>query len=189
MSTRKQKHPRQLAPHPAAHPAAHPGHSIYPAAEIPDEPFFSWEAPEYDFFEKHPRWYWAMGAILLALLIYAIVTNAILMAVVFILVGMLGYFFAEREPRTIQMHIDSDGIRVDDYFYDYENLKSFWIFYEAEEGIRILSLHSRKTFLPHIHIPVGNANPILIREVLIQYLPEIRQELTIIDRLERIIGL
>jgi len=87
------------------------------------------------------------------------------------------------------MEINPDGIKVDNYFYDYDDLKSFWIFYEAEEGIKVLSLHSKKTFLPHIHIPIGNANPILIREVLVHYLPEIRQELTIIDRLEKLIGL
>jgi len=52
-----------------------------------------------------------------------------------------------------------------------------------------LSLHSQKTFLPHIHIPVGDANPILIREVLLNYLPELRQEMTIVDRFSLMIGL
>ncbi|MDI6777607.1 MAG: hypothetical protein QMD77_00275 [Patescibacteria group bacterium] len=154
-----------------------------------DEPTFSWEAPEYEHFEKHPKWYWIMGGILLAIVVYALVTNSILMAIMFILIGMLGYVYAEREPRIIKMQITPDGIQVDNYFYAYNDLKSFWIFYEAEEGIRVLSLHSRKTFLPYIHIPIGNANPILIRETLVQYLPEIKQELTILDRLERLIGL
>jgi len=154
-----------------------------------DEPVFSWEAPEYEFIEKDSRWYWIMGGILLAVIIYALVTNAILMAITFILIGVLGYIFAEREPRTIKMEIDPDGIAVEKYFYEYDDLKSFWIFYEVEEGIKVLSLHSKKTFLPHIHIPIGSANPIQIREVLLNYLPEIRQELSIIDRLSRVIGL
>jgi len=154
-----------------------------------EEPTFPWEAPEYEHFEKHPRWYWVMGVILTAIVVYAIVTNSILMAITFILIGMLGYYFAEREPRIIAMEITPDGVRVDNYFYEYDNLRSFWIFYEVEEGIKLLSLLSQKTFLPHIHIPIGNANPIRIRETLLHYLPEIKQELTIIDRLERIIGL
>ncbi len=154
-----------------------------------EEPSFSWEAPEYEHFEKYPQWYWVMGGILTAIVIYAIITNAILMAITFILIGMLGYIYAEREPRNIKMEITPDGIQVDNYFYAYEDVRSFWIFYEVEEGIKILSLHSKKTFLPHMHIPIGDANPIKIREVLLSYLPEIRQELTIIDRLERLIGL
>lgn len=158
-------------------------------SNVEDEPSFSWDAPEYENIEKHPRWYWITGGILLAIVIYAIVTNAILMAIVFILIGMLGYIFAEREARIIRMDISSDGIKVDNYFYEYDDLKSFWIFYEAKEGIKVLSLHSKKTFLPYIHIPIGNTNPIIIREVLINYLPEIRQELTVFDRLERLIGL
>ena len=164
------------------------GSAVTPVSDA-DEPVFSWEAPEYGHEEKHPKWYWIMGSALLAIIIYAIVTNALLMAITFILIGMLGYVFAEREPRIIQMEINSDEVRVDNYLYPYDGLKSFWIFYEVEVGIKILSLHSQKTFLPHIHIPIGNANPILIRETLINYLPEIRQEFTVIDKLERLIGL
>ncbi len=153
------------------------------------ESVFSWQAPEYEYFQKHPKWYWVMGGILFAIIIYALITNAILMAITFILIGMLGYVYAEREPRIIQVEINPDGIRVDNYFYDYDDIRSFWFFYEVEENFKILSLHSKKTFLPHIHIPIGDANPIKIRETLLNYLPEIKQELTILDRLERIIGL
>jgi len=111
------------------------------------------------------------------------------MAITFILIGMLGYIYAEREPRLIQMEISPDGVIVDKIMYEYDDLKSFWIFYETEANFKVLSLHSKKTFLPHIHIPVGEANPILIREVLLNYLPEIRQEMTIIDRFSLLIGL
>ena len=152
-------------------------------------PTFSWKAHEYEHYEKEPKWYWVMGGILTAIVVYAIVTNAIIMAITFILIGMLGYIYAEREPREIEIAILTEGIRVDNYFYDYDDIRSFWIFYEVEEGLKILSLHSNKTFLPYIHIPVGNANPLKIRETLLSYIPEIKQELTIVDRLERLIGL
>jgi hypothetical protein len=154
-----------------------------------DEPVLSWEAPEYEYIEKHPRWYWVMGILLLAIIVYAIVTNSILMAITFIMIGMLGYVYAEREPRLIHMEINPDGVIVDKLMYEYDDLKSFWIFYEVEAGFKILSLHSKKTFLPHIHIPVGDANPILIREILLNYLPEIRQEMNIVDRFSLMIGL
>ena len=130
-----------------------------------------------------------MGLILLGIIIYAIITNSILMAITFILIGMLGYIYAEREPRQIRMEINAEGVAADRIMYEYDDLKSFWIFYEVEYGFKVLSLHSKKTFLPHIHIPVGDANPILIREVLLNYLPEIRQEMTFVDRVSLIIGL
>jgi hypothetical protein len=158
-----------------------------------EDPFedsaFSWEALEFEKIEKHPRWYWIMGVALLAVIGYALLTNAILMAITFILIGMLGYIHAERDPRTVRVEINPKGIIVDGYIYAYDDIKSFWIFYEIEERIKILSLHSKKTFLPYVHIPVGDANPIQIREVLLNFIPEIRQELTIIDRMERMIGL
>jgi len=154
-----------------------------------DEPVFSWTAPEYEYIEKHPKWYWIMGIALLAIIVYAIITNSILMAITFIMIGMLGYVYAEREPRLIQMEINPDGVVADKIMYEYDDLKAFWIFYEVESGFKVLSLHSQKTFLPHIHIPVGDANPILIREVLLNYLPEIRQEMTPVDRFSLMIGL
>jgi hypothetical protein len=176
--TKSQKHVQR---NPKRHMPANILHS--------EEPFFVWEAPEYEYIEKHPRWYWLMGAILLAIIVYAIVTDSLLMAITFILIGMLGYVYAEREPKIIRMKIDPEGVSADRIMYEYENLKSFWIFYEVEAGFKVLSLHSKKTFLPHIHIPIGDANPILIREVLLNYLPEIRQEMTLVDRLSMMIGL
>jgi hypothetical protein len=174
-----------------------PKHEIAKSAEpdVPanfssnDEPAFGWEAHEYEYTEKHPKWYWIMGIALLAIIIYAIITNSILMAITFIMIGMLGYVYAEREPRLIQMEINPDGVIADKIMYEYDDLKSFWIFYEVESGFKVLSLHSKKTFLPHIHIPVGDTNPILIREVLLSYLPELRQEMTIVDRFSLMIGL
>jgi hypothetical protein len=161
------------------------------ATNIPhsENPVFSWEAPEYEYIEKHPKWYWIMGVILLGIIIYAIVTNSILMAIMFILIGMLGYVYAEREPRQIRMEINPEGVIADRIMYEYSDLKSFWIFYEVDAGFKVLSLHSQKTFLPHIHIPIGDANPIIIREVLLNYLPEIRQEMTLVDHLSLLIGL
>lgn len=153
------------------------------------DPAFSWEAFEYEYIEKHPKWYWIMGAILLGIIVYAIATNSILMAITFVLIGMLGYVYAEREPHKIRMEIGPDGIIADRIMYEYEDLKSFWIFYEIDAGFKVLSLHSQKKFLPQIHIPIGDANPIMIREVLLNYIPEIRQEMTVVDRLSLLIGL
>lgn len=169
--------------------ARHAGHNVPANFSHSEEPVFDWEAHEYEYIEKHPKWYWIMGIALLAIIVYAIITNSILMAILFILIGMLGYVYAEREPRLIHMEINPDGIIADKIMYEYEDLKSFWIFYEVEAGFKVLSLHSKKTFLPHVHIPVGDANPILIREVLLHYLPELRQEMTMVDRFSLMIGL
>jgi hypothetical protein len=166
-----------------------PAHHFPKNISHSDEPVIAWVAPEYESIEKHPKWYWITGGVLLAIIVYAIVTDSILMAITFILIGMLMYVYAEREPRRIRMEINPEGIIADKIIYDYDDLKSFWIFYEVDHGLKALSLHSRKTFLPHIHIPISDANPILIREVLLHYLPEIRQEMTIVDRFSLLIGL
>ncbi|MFA5872141.1 MAG: hypothetical protein WC858_05510 [Parcubacteria group bacterium] len=168
---------------------SHQSAADFQSDDLLGNPTFSWEALEFEKIEKHPRWYWIMGIALLAIIGYALITNAILMAITFILIGMLGYIHAERDPRVIEIEINQKGIIVDGYMYAYDDIKSFWIYYEVEERIKILSLHSKKTFLPFVHIPVGDANPIQIRELLLNFIPEIRQELTIIDRMERMIGL
>jgi hypothetical protein len=182
-----ESHPHRIIMNTPRH--KNPTHRMPANISQNDDPVFAWEAHEYEYIEKHPKWYWVMGIILLAIVIYAIVTNSILMAITFILIGMLGYYFAERDPRLIQMEISPEGVVVDRTLYEYDDLKSFWIFYEVEAGFKVLSLHSQKTFLPHIHIPIGDANPILIREVLLNYIPELRQEMTFVDRMSLLIGL
>lgn len=144
-----------------------------------------WEAPEFEAYEKSDRWYLIFGAFIVAIIIYALVTNSPLMAITFILLGVVGYIYMQKDPRIITFSITSLGIVADKEMYLYENIKSFWIFYDPPHD-KTLSLHTNASMLPFIHIPIEDEDPTQLREILVQFIDEKKQSPSMINTLEKI---
>lgn len=143
-----------------------------------------WSAPEFFYFEKTEIWFAVSGLIAIIIFITALWTRNILFA----LLVFLGYFsitiYAIKKPRDIDININSQGIKIDRTLYTYDNLKSFWIFYEPPT-LKEISLLSKKKIMPHIKIPIGAQDPAAIRKVLVQYLREKKQDESLIDNITR----
>jgi len=144
----------------------------------------SWTAPEFEQYQKSKSWFIITGAIAGLLFLYALLTKNFLFA---LLIG-LSYFiittYAAKSPKEIKISITPKGIKIDRIFYQFENLKSFWIFYDPPQ-IKELSLRSKKTIMPYIKIHLGQESPVIIRKILIKYLPERKHKESITDNLAR----
>lgn len=149
-----------------------------------EEALFSWQAPEFESFEREKRWYLWVALILLAIIGYATYTNSPVMAITFILIGVVGYIYLNKEPRTLDFRITAKGITVGKDFYDFESIDSFWIF-ENSTQFDILSLHIKSRFMPFIQIPFPEEMSVKLRFLLRDYIPEEKQELTLADSLEK----
>lgn len=147
-----------------------------------------WRAPEYEKYEKGRRWYLYAALALLAIIGYAIYTNSPIMAITFILIGVVGYIFINREPRVIDFAVTRDGVLAGRELYDFDNIKSFWIFYEPHD-IKVVSLHTKSLMMPYAHIPIHEEDPVRIRGILLQYIPEVKQEPSLVDTFERLLGI
>ena len=145
-----------------------------------------WQAPEFEVYEKSDRWYLFAGVFLLAIIIYAMFTNGPIMAITFILVGIVGYIHMQKEPRIVTFTITTEGIIADKDMYLYENIHSFWIFYEPHHT-EIISLHTKASMLPYVHIPLQDEDPVHIREIMLPYIPEIKQEQSLVDTVEKVL--
>ena len=150
------------------------------------EIFHSWQAPEFEVYEKGTRWYIVGFIFMLAIVAYALFTNSSIMAITFILLGIVGFIHLQRDPRLVDFQLTSKGVFADNQLYTYENIFSFWIFYE-EPNIKIISLHTKASMLPYVHIPIHDEDPVLIREILLTYIPEIKQDPSLIDALARVL--
>ena len=143
-----------------------------------------WTAPEFTQYSKSQSWFNISALIAFGLVVWAALTKNILLIIIIV----LGYFsvvaFGLKQPRKIHLAITSKGIMIDNLLYTYNNLKSFWIFYSPPE-IKELSLRSKKMTMPFIKIPLGEQNPVEVRKILLKYLPEKKQEESIIDNLAR----
>jgi uncharacterized membrane protein len=145
-----------------------------------------WQAPEFEVYEKSGRWYIIFALFIIAIVIYALVTNSVIMAITFILLGVVGYIYLQKDPRTITFSITSLGVIADKQLYPYENIKSFWIFYHPPVD-KTLSLHTNASMLPFVHIPIANEDPVAMREVLLQYINEKKQDPSLVNTLEKVL--
>ncbi len=143
-----------------------------------------WSAPEFNQYSKSKSWFMVTGVIASGLFLWALLTKNFLFG---LLIG-LAYFsivtYGLKTPRNIRLAITTKGIRINQTLYEFDNLKSFWIFYDPPE-IKELSLRSKKIVMPYIKIPLGEQNPTAVRRLLIKYLPERKQTESLIESLAR----
>jgi hypothetical protein len=132
----------------------------------------------------------AVGAIGVGLIAYFAISNNYL-AALFFFVALITLVFgvATRKGRRIICTLKADGIAVNRAFYPYSHLKSFWIFYDPP-SLQELSIKSKKVLGGrYLRIPLESEDPVKIREVLLKFLPEKREEQGLASVFAKIIGL
>ena len=150
--------------------------------------FLHWRAPEFEVSSRDRKWYFYVTAVLFAIVAYAVFVDALIMAITFILIGMVGYIYIQKEPRTLDFALTEDGVVAGREIYEFDNLKSFWIFYE-EQGLQVISFHTNSYLLPYIHVPIHDQDPTEIREILLDFLSEEKHEPGIMEVLDRVLHL
>ncbi|MFZ2188581.1 MAG: hypothetical protein WAV73_03410 [Candidatus Moraniibacteriota bacterium] len=148
----------------------------------------SWSAPEFDMIEQNKKRLSYAALVLLAIIIYATFTNNPIMAIVFVLIGIVAYMYLNKEPRILNFQIVPEGILAGKEIYEFENIRSFWIFYDPEYK-KVISLHIKSYLTPFVHIPINKEDPVEIRRILLEYIPEIKQEHNAVEILERFLGI
>jgi len=101
----------------------------------------SWDAPEFEVYENSTRWYLIAGIFVLAMAIWGLVSNSPIMSITFILIGIVGYIQLQRDPVVRTFSVTTTGLLVGKELYPYENISSFWIFYDPPHT-KIISLHT-----------------------------------------------
>lgn len=146
-----------------------------------------WETPEFTKYEKDSSWTFWLFIFILIPAIYAVFTKNFLLVIILVLSGFLLYSYGHRNPRSMKFSVSPRGIMIGGRLYSFDNLKSFWIFYRPPE-IKEISFRSKKTLMPYIKIPLGNQDPVRIRKILVKYLPERKQNESMVEELSRKLG-
>ena len=133
-----------------------------------------WSAPEYEFHEKIPEWYWVLGIITAAMVLAAVVLRNFLFAVFAVLAGFSVGLYGARKPRMIIHEINSGGVSSGNRHLNYDPPTK-----------KELILESKKTFSAHTVILLGNADPEQIRRYLLQYLKEKKIEESLVAVIAR----
>ena len=67
--------------------------------------------------------------------------------------------------------INEDGVVLGSKFIAYKEIKDFFIIYEPPE-VKTLHLEFNQGWRPRLAVPLGEQNPLAVREVLLKYLAE-----------------
>ena len=116
-----------------------------------------WVAPEYEFHEKNPEWYWALGIITVALVLATVILHNFLFAVFAVLTGFSVGLYGARSTRITLHEINSGGVSLGNRNFNYENIDHFWINYNPPVQKELI-LESKKLFHPHRYI-IGQRRP------------------------------
>ena len=121
-------------------------------------------------------------------IIGGLLTQNYLFAIMMLLVALTLIMSTVKEPKEVTFAITAKGVRVESYMYEFENLKSFWVFYDPPY-LKELSVESRKLLVPYIRIPLEDEDPVVIRQLLKGRIPERKHEESLIDIVARRLGL
>lgn len=171
-------------------PLLQTGAAARPRAMADDErdlPLLEWTAHEFEPEAAGSQLQLLLGGALVLGGAAAAIFRNFLFALLLVLSGGLVITHARRAPRQIRFAVTGRGIEVGNRRYEFDSLESFWIFYDPPL-FRELSVRSRKTFMPHIRMPLGGLDPLQLRGVLLRFLAEEAQEVSLMDIILKRLG-
>lgn len=155
----------------------------YPAAMA----LLAWEAPEFEYQPANAGILTKVGVLFIASGIAAAFFKNFLFAILLAIAGGLLFSYAGKTPRRLRFVLTSRGVLAGRHLYEFEDIRSFWIFYDPPL-MRELALQSKRTFMPMVRVPLGDLDPVRLREVLLPFLKEERQEASVIDIISKRLG-
>ncbi|MCX6755269.1 MAG: hypothetical protein NT068_01865 [Candidatus Nomurabacteria bacterium] len=107
----------------------------------------SWSAWEYEEKERSRDWFWALGIIIVAGSITAIILNDYFFAILLVLGGISLGFFATRKPELITYDLEETGFKIKNQLYLYKDIKSFFV---RDDHNPALFIKTNRIFMPII---------------------------------------
>jgi len=151
-------------------------------------PQISWEAPSF-YYNPQKRYLSLVIAALMAAAVALLVFKYDTLTSVFlILASLVLLLYGKQKPTISKITVGQSGISVDDIIYYYRDLKSFWIEYNPG-GPKELSLESAKWYMPYVKVLLNDQNPVQVRSLVINFLPEKEHENSLVDHIGRRLGL
>ena len=147
----------------------------------------SWEAFDFERDPQARQFLIYIGAALAIGGLAAIFFGNFLFAALLLISGGLIAAQAYREPKLMHFAVTSRGVKIARRLYEYDDLKSFWLSYDPPL-FKELVVTSKKTLMPLVRVPLGNLDPLPLREILLRFLPEVKYEESVIDIISKRLG-
>lgn len=119
--------------------------------------FFSWENFEDKKESKSKDWFWALGIIAVTSVVASIIYANYLFAVLILIAAGLLAFIAKKKPEREFYSVTNKGVKHNETFYPYKNIKAFWVDFD-DEPVSIL-FQVERSFMPFVSFPIPDNIP------------------------------
>ena len=144
-----------------------------------------WKIEEPDLTPKTTEWFWALGILAFAFIVFSILLKNYLLTIIVALAIFIIYSSKNKKSELINFRLDNDGLYIEDKFYPYDSFESFWIFETQTDEKRELALRHKRHLSPLLIAPFHNDDEQKIRKFLNKYLPENEEQESLIDLLRK----
>ncbi len=158
-----------------------------PQKQTPAPGSLSWETEEFAYHHKDLQWLLVGGILALGIFASLLVLKNIFGAATILLFMFIMYLYATKKPDMLSVVVDGRGITVNNKRIPYSDIISFWVLYEPP--VKDLIIMQKAKFTPKTIIPLGQANPVELRALLLaNAIIEKEEEETLTDILARRFG-
>ena len=146
--------------------------------EIQYDELISWDIPEYEKHSRSFRWYIVVGGLMAILAGFSLFTPNWLfdtpnyLFLIIIILSAVAMILLNAMAGNVDFVITTEGIIIGDRFYDFDEFKHFCVLYKPREELKVLYLEFRGILKPRLVIPLQDANPLEVRDILLDYLTE-----------------
>lgn len=151
------------------------------------EALLEWSAYEHARRKGRPHWFLIPGGIALALVVFGIFTQSYFFSAFIGLAFIVLLLFRQKEAEAISFIITSKGFLINNKFYGFKEMKSFWIF--DRPNLKELSFETTRLLSPFIRVPLGKMDTKEVKSILETVLPEKEHQEFLTDRLTDLLGI
>ena len=130
-----------------------------------------WEVNEYERHDRSRGWYVFMAVLGISLLLYALLKQNFLFALIVVLFAMILFLQSHQTAPKVVVRVTDRGVGIQHRFYTYNELDNFFIIYQPPE-VKVLFIDTKTALRPRLRLPLLDNDPNDLRFTLRQYLPE-----------------
>ncbi|OGF30589.1 hypothetical protein A2533_04145 [Candidatus Falkowbacteria bacterium RIFOXYD2_FULL_35_9] len=135
------------------------------------EIYIDWNVPQYEEYARSKTWYILAMIVGVGLLTIAVLTFNYLLAVIIFILAIILFVQHYQTPQKIIVKLTDSGVIVGKSFYSYDDFSGFWFVYSPPE-IKEVYFGFKKGLKRHLDIPLGDINPLLVKEILVKFVEE-----------------
>lgn len=166
-------HKKNLLSSPLDIPELPDGHELM-KSEIdhrfdPVQTLLTWKAPSRPFRKKSRGFYTQVALFIIVLCGIAFFAQYFLLIGVLLSFGFLVYVLNYVEPQDAEYKLSTQGVTIDDHFYHWDELNSFW--FSEKDDYKILNILTNIRFPGVLMLVMGSTSEETIKNICARYLP------------------